>query len=85
MLELLQQNPWLIVVTLAMLIPILGIVFGTITSHLTTVKLAEMDAELKKDMLQRGMSAEEIKLVVEATPQTKGKRCSSELVHRHMS
>ena len=62
MLELLQQNPWLIIVCLALLIPILGIIFGTVTSHLTSVRKAEMEASLKMEMLQRGMSAEEIKI-----------------------
>jgi hypothetical protein len=78
MLELFKDNPWLVVVTLALLIPILGVVFGTITRHLTTVRLAELDAGLKQDMLQRGMSAEEIKLVIEATPRRKGKSCGPE-------
>ena len=74
MLELLKDNPWLIVVTMALLIPILGIIFGTITRHLTAVRLAELEASLKQDMLQRGLSAEEIKTVIEATPRRKGKR-----------
>ena len=68
MLVLLTENPWLIVVCLALLIPILGIIFGTVTNHLTRVRKAEIDASLKMEMLQRGMSAEEIKMVVEATP-----------------
>jgi hypothetical protein len=68
MLELAKENPWLIVVCMALLIPILGIVFGTVTSHLSRVRKAEIEASLKMEMLQRGMSAEEIKMVVEATP-----------------
>jgi hypothetical protein len=68
MLDLLIQNPWLIIVCLALLIPILGIIFGTVTGHLTRVRKAEIEAGLKLEMLQRGMSAEEIKMVVEATP-----------------
>jgi hypothetical protein len=79
MLELLKENPWLIVVSLAMMVPILGIIFGTITSHLTAVQLAEIESNLKKDMLQRGMSADEIKTVVEATSRRKGKKCESVL------
>ena len=73
MLELLTENPWLIVVCLAMLIPILGIIFGTVTGYLTRVRKAEIEAGLKMEMLQRGMSAEEIKMVVEATPRKRGK------------
>jgi len=68
MLDLLTQNPWLIIVCLALLIPILGIIFGTVTGHLTRVRKAEIEAGLKLEMLQRGMSAEEIKMVIEATP-----------------
>jgi hypothetical protein len=76
MLELLQENPWLIVVCLALLIPILGIIFGTVTGHLSRVRKAEIEASLKMEMLQRGMSAEEIKTVIEATPR---KSCKHEL------
>lgn len=72
--EILRSNPWLIVVGLAMLIPILGIVFGSVANYFCTVRRAEIDAELKREMLQRGMSAEEIKTVIEATPQRRS-RC----------
>jgi len=67
MYELLADNPWLIVVTLALLIPILGIIFGTITSYLRKTRQAELDASLKHAMLERGMSAEEIRMVLEAS------------------
>jgi hypothetical protein len=67
MLELLQENPWLIIVVLALLIPIVGIVFGTTTGAWSQVRRAEIDAALKHDMLQRGMSAEEIRTVMEAS------------------
>jgi hypothetical protein len=75
MLELIKDNPWLIVVSLAMLIPILGVIFGTVTQYLTQVRQAELEANLKHDMLQRGMSADEIKTVIEATSHRRGKRC----------
>ncbi len=75
MVEVLRQQPWLIVVCLGMLIPILGIVFGTITNYLTAVRRAELEANLKQDMLQRGMSAEEIRTVIEAT--SRRRRASS--------
>jgi hypothetical protein len=73
MLELLKDNPWLIVVTLALIIPIVGIIFGTVTDYLARAKQAELEAALKQDMLQRGMSADEIKTVIEATALRKGK------------
>lgn len=74
MLDLLTENPWLSVVCLALLIPILGIIFGTVTGHLTRVRKAEIEAGLKLEMVQRGMSAEEIKLVIEAMPRKSCKR-----------
>jgi hypothetical protein len=75
MLELLKDNPWLIIVCLAMLIPILGIIFGSTTRYLTHIRHVELEAGLKQEMLQRGMSAEEIRTVIEATSQRKGKKC----------
>ncbi len=78
MLEIVRHNPWLIVVVLAMLIPIFGIIFGTVTQYLSAIRRAELDAELKREMLARGMSADEIKTVIEASPQRKGKCGRSE-------
>jgi hypothetical protein len=77
MLELVTREPWLIVVCMALLIPILGIIFGTVTGHLTRVRKAEIEASLKMEMLQRGMSAEEIKMVIEATPRKNCKHASA--------
>jgi hypothetical protein len=77
-LELFRESPWVLIVSLALLIPIFGIVFGTITHHMTSVRLAELEASLKQDMLQRGMSAEDIKMVIEATRQRKSKHCKPE-------
>jgi hypothetical protein len=85
MLELLKQEPWLIIVVLGMLIPILGIVFGTTTSYLARVRQAELEAGLKQDMLQRGMSAEEIKMIIEATPRRKGKSCTPDSAVRQQT
>jgi hypothetical protein len=67
MLQIFAENPWLIVVCGGMLIPLAGIVFGTVTSYLVQTKRAELEASLKHEMLQRGMSAEDIKTVMEAT------------------
>ncbi len=78
MLDIFKESPWLIVVALAFLVPILGVVFGTLTTYWTRVRLAELKAGLKQDMLQRGMSADDIKLVIEATPLRKGKKCQHE-------
>jgi hypothetical protein len=66
MMQLFSENPWLVVIVLGCLIPICGIVFGTITKYLQNVRQAELDAGLKHEMLQRGMSAEDIERVIQA-------------------
>ena len=76
MLEFWNENPWLVIPCLALCIPILGVVFGTVTNYLASIRKAEIEASLKQDMLQRGMSAEEIKTVLEATSQRKRKWCN---------
>jgi hypothetical protein len=67
MLDLLRDHPWLIVVGLGVSVPLVAIIFGTGTKYLTEVRRAELDANLKQEMIQRGMSAAEIKMVIETT------------------
>jgi hypothetical protein len=72
MLDLLGHvPPWLFVVCLALLIPIVGIVFN----YLARVREAELEANLKRDMLERGMTAEEIRMVIDTTSRRDGKTC----------
>ena len=52
------RDIWLIVVSLGLLIPIFGIVFGTTTNYLARVRQAELEASLKHNMLEQGMTAE---------------------------
>lgn len=86
MVEIFKEDPWLLIPCLALLIPIFGVIFGTITNYLSSVRKAELEASLKHEMLQRGMSAEEIKTVIEATSGRKGKNCRSEMAsHRSHS
>ncbi len=82
MFEILSENPWLIIPSLALLIPIFGIAFGTVTSYLVKARRAELEASLKQEMLQRGMSAEEIRTVIEASSYGKGKNCFRESASR---
>jgi hypothetical protein len=83
-LQLFSDNPWLLVVCLALLIPICGIVFGTTTSYLYKVRKAELQAALVQQMLDRGMSAEEICTVLEASPKLAARRLKKESAHcRH--
>ncbi|QVL31360.1 hypothetical protein KIH39_21310 [Telmatocola sphagniphila] len=73
---ILLENPWLIVIALGVLVPITGITFGTVTSYLIKNRRAELDAALKREMLDRGMSAVDIERVVSASsdPYRKFKR-----------
>jgi len=80
--DILRDNPWLIVIMLGVLAPLFGIVFGTVTGYLTAVRKAEVEATLKQEMIQRGMSAEEIKMVIECTTPRKGRRCTPEAAIR---
>jgi hypothetical protein len=67
MTQVLADNPWLILCLAGVAVPICGIVFGTITSYLQKTRQAELDASLKHEMLQRGMSADEIVQVLNAS------------------
>jgi hypothetical protein len=79
MLDLFRDQPWLVLAGLGMLIPLFGIVFGTITSYLVKVRRAELEAGLKQTMLERGMSAEEIRTVIEASARRRCRKGASEL------
>ena len=74
MYEVLADNPWLIVIALGVLVPLSAIIFGTLTSYWQQVRVAEIEASLKHAMLERGMSAEEIKTVLEASATRVAKR-----------
>ncbi len=51
-------------------VPLVGVVVGIVCISFNVcrrkIRLAQFDFELKRDMLQRGMSAEEIRIVIEA-------------------
>jgi len=85
MLELFEHNPWLIIVCMALLIPILGIVFGTVTNHRLQMRKTELHAGLVQEMLQRGMSADEIRMVLEASPKNAAKRCRTDSAYGKQS
>ena len=67
MLQLLTQHPWLLVCMLAagVIVACVAIVF--ITDYLRKSHQSEIDASLKQDMLNRGMSAADIKTILEAS------------------
>ena len=60
------HHPWIIPVVLGFMIPLSGIVFGTLTNYWRRSRQAELDAALKQQMLERGMSADEIVQVLQA-------------------
>jgi hypothetical protein len=69
-LEIFSANPWLVAVAEVALVPLVCIVVGVVCISVNVcrrkIRLAWFDFELKRDMLQRGFSAEEIRTVIEA-------------------
>src|SRR5262249_60356521 len=63
-------NPWLVAVAEVALVPLVAIVCISVCVCTRKVRLARYDFELKRDMLQRGLSAEEIRTVIEAGRRT---------------
>ncbi len=65
--EFLSTNPWVLPATagavFGCLIPIVAIT----TEHLRKVRQAELDADLKRDLIAQGKSAEEIQMILDAT------------------
>ena len=74
MLEIFSANPWLVAVALVSLVPLVCVCVGIVCISVNVcrrkIRLAWFDFELKRDMLQRGMSAEEIRIVIEAGRRT---------------
>ena len=70
MLELFSANPWLVAVALVALVSLVCVCVGIVCISVNVcrrkIRLARFDFELKRDMLQRGFSAEEIRTVIEA-------------------
>jgi hypothetical protein len=69
-LEIFSANPWLVAVALVALVPLVCVCVGIVCISVNVcrrkIRLAGFDFELKRDMLQRGFSAEEIRTVIEA-------------------
>lgn len=66
MLQLFVDNPWLAVCALASVVTVACVAIVFIVDHLRQSHQSEIDASLKHDMLNRGMSAADIKTVLEA-------------------
>ncbi len=67
MYELLVKEPWLMVIVVGGIIAIACTAIVFITDYLRKTHQAEIDASLKHAMLEQGMSAADIKTVLEAT------------------
>jgi hypothetical protein len=69
-LEIFSANPWLVAVAEIALVPLICTVVGIVCISVNVcrrkIRLAQFDFELKRDMVQRGLSAEEIRTVIEA-------------------
>jgi hypothetical protein len=69
-LEILSENPWLVAVAEVAFVPLVCVVVGIVCISFNVcrrkIRLAQFDFELKRDMIQSGMSAEEIRTVIEA-------------------
>jgi hypothetical protein len=70
LLEIFSANPWLVAVGEVALVPLVCVVVGILVISCNVcrrkIRLAQFDFELKRDMLERGMSAEDIRTVIEA-------------------
>jgi hypothetical protein len=70
LLEIFSANPWLVAVAEIAFVALVGVVVGIVCISFNVyrrkIRLAQFDFELKRDMLQRGMSAEDIRTVIEA-------------------
>ena len=65
-LDIFFSNPWLVAVAQIAFVTLVGIVCISFNVCRRKIRLAQFDFELKREMLQRGMSAEEIRIVIEA-------------------
>jgi hypothetical protein len=65
--QLFIDNPWLVVCILAAAVTVICTAIVFITDYLRRSHQAEIDASLKQDMLSRGLSAADIKAVLEAS------------------
>ena len=70
MLEIFSANPWLVAVAEIAFVPLVCVVVGIVCISFNVcrrkIRLAQFDFELKRDMLQRGLSPEDIRTVIEA-------------------
>lgn len=81
--QLFVLNPWLAVCGFAALVIVLCTAIVFVTDYLRRSQQAEIDAALKHEMLSRGMSAADIKTILEAS--TDGEALRTALHHGNQS
>lgn len=65
--QLLLDQPWLVVIMLGAIVIVACTAIVFVTEYMQKSQKLEVEAFLKQDMLNRGMSAEDIKTVLEAS------------------
>lgn len=69
-LEIFSANPWLVALSEIAIVALVGIVVGIVCISCNVcrrkIRLAQFDFELKRDMLDRGMSADDIRTVIDS-------------------
>jgi hypothetical protein len=65
-LDIFSANPWLVAIAEIAVVPLISILWISGCVCTRKIRLARFDFDLKRDMLQRGLSAEEIRTVIEA-------------------
>jgi hypothetical protein len=66
MLQTFAENPWLILCALIAAVIVICVAIVFVVDYLRTSHQAEIDTSLKQGMIDRGMSAADIKTVLEA-------------------
>lgn len=65
--QLLLDNPWLVVIMLGAIVTVACTAIVFVSEYMQKLQKLEIEAALKQDMLNRGMSADDIKTVLEAS------------------
>jgi hypothetical protein len=74
MYEIFAQNPWLVVLLLAAIVAVGCTAIMHITDYLRKTHQAEIDGTLKREMIERGLSAADIKTILESTSDAEARR-----------
>lgn len=65
MLQIIYDNPWVLPATVGAVFGCMVPIIGIITEHQRKLRQAELDFELKRDLLAQGRSPDEMERVLE--------------------